>query len=451
MGAAASVVDARHVRIWNNLSALESTSARIQMLETLLVGQEYIASAKQVGIYGSLLSWIAAQRRGEFYAWPDVNPPPPPAVQRPVAVPTQRAQPVVPQQRTPPSQRTSVRAPIANTFRDTTTDVLARVPPPKRALDYLHEAYGVLNIDDSKPLTHEILRSAYKRAATKTHPDKGGSPEAFDAVTRAFLYVQEVLNKLIPKTASDGSDPRFTAPVTIDEALKARGITKTAPAPKGAARLEDAPPVALNPKKLDMTLFNKLFEENRLPDPEGDDGYGDWLKSNDAPTTISDSSSQSLRSKFNSDVFHKTFETEALRQSRESSAVTKYNQPAELVLAPTFGTELGGERPAQYTRQAGGGAGIGYTDLKYAYGDGATFSQQVTNVSLDGRPKNLEEAKREYGSAPRALTADEMATAAAFDRAKERAEEDRRKRLAARDVDAEALHSRLQKRLMIQQ
>jgi hypothetical protein len=89
--------------------------------------------------------------------------------------------------------------------------------------------------------------------------------------------------------------------------------------------------------------------------------------------------------------------------------------------------------------------------LKYAYGDGATFSQQVTNVSLDGRPKNLEEAKREYGAAPRALTADELATAAAFDRAKERAEEERRKRLATRDVDAEALHARLQKRLMIQQ
>jgi hypothetical protein len=403
------------------------------MLETLLVGQEYIASAKQVGIYGTLLAWIAAQRRGEFYAWPEVNRPVP--LQRPI-ISTQR--PVVP-----------VQQPVQRAVN--TSDALARVPPPKRALDYLHEAYGVLNIDDSKPLTHEILRTAYKRAATKAHPDKGGTPEAFDAVTRAFLYVQEVLNKLIPKTAADGSDPRFTAPVTMDEALKARGVTKTAPAAKGVARLEDAPPVALNPKKLDMTLFNKLFEENRLPDPEGDDGYGDWLKSNDGPGAISETSSQTLRSKFNSDVFHKTFETEALKQSRESSAVAKYNQPAELVLAPTFGTELGGERPAQYTRQAGGGAGIGYTDLKYAYGDGATFSQQVTNVSLDGRPKNLEEAKREYGTAPRALTADEMATAAAFDRAKERAEEERRKRMATRDVDAEALHARLQKRLMIQQ
>ena len=89
MGAAASTVDARHVRIWQNLSSLESASARIQMLETLLVGQEYVATAKRLGIYSSLLSWIAAHRRGEFYPWPEVNIQPPPQIQRPVAAPTQ--------------------------------------------------------------------------------------------------------------------------------------------------------------------------------------------------------------------------------------------------------------------------------------------------------------------------------------------------------------------------
>jgi hypothetical protein len=326
-----------------------------------------------------------------------------------------------------------------------TVHTVAVVPPPKRALDVLHESYAVLGLDDNKPLTHESLKYAYKRAALAAHPDKGGSPDQFDEVTRAFTYLEEVLLKLLPKTATDGSDPRFTVAVTVENAKRSRG-----PATSGVLELEDAAPVALNSKKLNMTVFNQLFEENKLPDPDKDDGYGDWLKSTDAETSVSDTS-QTLRSKFNSDVFHKTFETEARKQAGASSAVTKYNQPAELVLAPTFGTELGGERPSQYTRQAGGGAGIGYTDLKYAYGEGATFSQQINNVSLDGRPKNLEEAKREYGSAPRALTTEEAATVAAFDRAKERAEEERRKRVAARDVDAESVHARLQKRLMIQQ
>jgi hypothetical protein len=44
--------------------------------------------------------------------------------------------------------------------------------------------------------------------------------------------------------------------------------------------------------------------------------------------------------------------------------------------------------------------------------------------------KNLEEAKREYNSAPRALTAEEAAAVASFERAKEHAEAQRRQRLA---------------------
>ena len=105
-------------------------------------------------------------------------------------------------------------------------------------------------------------------------------------------------------------------------------------------------------------------------------------------------------------------------------------------------------RPALYTR-APGAAGIGYTDLKYAYGDGSTFSQEIADVSLEGRPKNVEEAKREYAGAPRALNPEEAAAVAAFDRAKQAAEEARQRRVAARDVDAESAHQKLQRGLML--
>jgi hypothetical protein len=44
---------------------------------------------------------------------------------------------------------------------------------------------------------------------------------------------------------------------------------------------------------------------------------------------------------------------------------------------------------------------------------------------------------------------DEAAAVAAFDRAKQVAEEDRQRRMAARDVDAETAHNRLQKRLLV--
>lgn len=453
MGAAASAFDPRHVRIWNNLSSLESPAARIQMLDTLFSAQEYVNSAKRAGLYASLLQWKAAYMRGEYYPWPgsaSAPPaqsygalgPPPPSITR---APASHAPPPFAQGPTTFAQQQQ-RAPTLRISDAPRQQQLAVVPPPKRALDVLHESYRLLGLDDSKPLTHDGLRSAYKRAALRVHPDKGGSPEAFDAVTRAFTYIQEVLNKLIPKTATDGNDPRFTTAVNPETALKARGIYPTAPAPEGTPQLADAPPIALNPKKLDMNLFNKLFEENKLPDPDGDDGYGDWLKSQDT----TGATNTAMRGKYNADLFNKMFTENAAKSASKQEALAKYAPPADLVLSPGFGVELGRSRPAQFTKTAvTGGKGLDYTDLKFAYGEGSTFSQEVANVSMDGRPKTLEEAKREYGSAPGAMTAEQAAAVAAFDRSRELAEQQRRQRLAAQDVDAESLHARMQQRLLI--
>ena len=436
MGVAHSSMDPRHVRIWSNLSSLDSVDARLSTLDTLFSGAEFVTAAKRAGLYAPLLSWMAATRRGEYAMWPGASA-------------TTGAAGTTGTTATRPPLPPSARGPtlsIHDKPARNTVHTVSVVPPPKRALDVLHESYAVLSLDDSKPLTHEALKQAYKRAALAAHPDKGGSPAQFDAVTRAFTYIEEVLLKLLPKTATDGSDPRFTVAVTLDNAKKSRG-----PTTPGVAELEDKAPVALNPKKLNMTVFNQLFEENKLPDPDKDDGYGDWLSTQDSsgPKTH-----EGLRAKFNADVFHKTFADEQRarlegdKSKGKDTTMSKYQAPAEMVLAPGFGTELGGGRPALYTR-APGAAGIGYTDLKYAYGDGSTFSQEIADVSLEGRPKNVEEAKREYAGAPRALNPEEAAAVAAFDRAKQAAEEARQRRVAARDVDAESAHQKLQRRLML--
>jgi len=422
------------------------------MLNTLLEGQEYVVAAKRAGIYADLLGWAGATRRGEFFAWPTpyAAPAAPSAIR---ANPSVFPPPAV-MTKTPATHRAPAAPPVANT--------LARVAPPKRALDVLHESYELLGLDDSTPLTHERLRAAYKRAAVRAHPDKGGSAEAFDAINRAFGYIEEVLNKLLPKTATDGADPRFTVVVSPDSAARARGDYipgSVAAAPSDALRIEDAPQIALNPKKLDLALFNKLFEENRLPDPDAD-GYGDWLKSSEGRNDMASARAGSVsKTNFNS-VF-----VESARASTSASApkdtLAQYKPPSDLVLSPGFGVTLGGDRPDQYTKATGSlsdGRGIAYTDLKHAYGDGSTFSQEVADTgmlgldksaALPGRASSFEAAKREYGSAPRALTAEESAAVAAFDRARETAETARRARMAARDVDTERAHNALKNRLLI--
>ncbi len=450
-------IDPRHLRIWNNLNAIQSDQSRIQMLDTLFAAQEYVNAAKRAGIYAMVLQWMAAVKRGEFAMWPGHQALSQPSGNRQqdprFATQTQDPRFAASQQsdlRYLAAQQQDPRYPTMNPPRKIIKEnnELANVPPPKRALDTLHDSYRVLGIDDTKPLTHEVLKSAYRKASVKAHPDRGGSPEAFDTVTRAFLYLEEVLNKLIPRTATDGNDARFTAPVTKEAAMKAReglfpsekrtgGSTSGLPEIEDRPRAPEKPPVSLNPKNLNMTVFNQLFEENRLPDPQND-GYGDWLKSNgqDARTQSHDA----LRGKFNADVFNKVF----AEQSGQANQLAKYTSPDAVTL--TGGTELGAGRPAQFTAPMG--SRTKYTDLKYAYGEGSTFSQEVAGVKTETR--NFDQIKRERESAPVALSQEEMAAIQSIEHQRKLAEQERQRRVAAHDVDAENVYTRMQRRLMIQ-
>ncbi len=486
MGNVASV-DPRHARIWQNLATLQSNQTRMQMLDTLMVGGEYVNAAKRAGIYANVLQWIAAYRRGESPQWPWATvlqqpqqhysqqfTPAPSRSQVPQQAPQQSTYPTPHAQTGPrtishvmqpqyqhaphashaPHTMPNIQMPIMNEPRKVVKEnTLATVPPPKRALDTLHESYRILKIDDTRPLTHESLRLAYKKAAAKAHPDRGGSAEEFDEVTRAFLYLEEVIHKLIPKGATDGEDPRFKQAVTKEAAIKAREgpLTKYdadeaahrmrehASAASAASREE--PKIALNPKNLNMSVFNKLFEENRLPDPD-QDGYGDWLKSSGEDRRLQNESQ--LRSKFNADVFNKTFAEQGItRGDVGNGGLTKYQAPD--AITHHGGTELGAGRPSHYISPLG--AKTGYTDLKFAYGEGSTFSQDVVGIKEEKR--NLDAMKRERESAPTPLTAEEQRMLDAIDRQKAAAEEERRRRLAVHDVAAEDVYAKMQRRLMI--
>ena len=422
MGAGLSTADPRHIRIWNNLCALTSIEARYKMLETLLAGPEYVSAAKYAGIYANILQWRASVQRGEPAHWPGT------------AVLTH----------TPPSHAFSPPS------RTTTT--LATVTPAKRAMDYLHEAYEVLGLDDSAPLTLEALKIAYKKSALRAHPDKGGNPALFDAVSRAYTYIEEILNKLIPRAAGRATD----APVTIEQANAHRSLPVrpvSTPfghedAPSGTLQVEDRAPVSLNAKNLNMTVFNKLFDEHRLPDPDRDDGYGDWLKASGEAEPRTHKAAEALRGKFNADKFRSVFQEElSARPRAPESALQRYRQPEALALRATGATEIGGGRPDHFTKHMGSDGGLAYTDLKYAYGEGSTFSQEVADASTASKTYHQLEAER--ASAPVELSPEEHAAVQAVERARQHAELERQRRLAAGDTNAERAYEKMKGRLMI--
>ncbi len=418
-------IDPVHLRIYKNILNLQSPGTRVQMIQTSMAGPEYVASMKRAGVYPALLGYISAVQRGE----------------RPPLLPGERTGIVVPE--TNPAN-TSQRDTATNQVmmrgggstlvkRDAVpTDpykMVAKTGSNEKAMTYFSSCLRVLNLQEEVALTEEALKAAYKKSATRAHPDKGGSEEAFEAVTRAYAYLSDILKRI---RGGRTKESVVEAPEKLTSGRK-----------EEAKAWEQMEPVRLNPKNLNMDAFNKMFEQTRMPDPE-DEGYGDWLKD----STGADSGPK-FSGKFNRDVFHKMFEDEVKKSTRGRGDNVNGHQLAvmntqAITLAPTMGVELGRDRPADFT--APYNANFQYTDLRNAYTSESTFSGQVADVRVENR--TFDQYSSERKSAPRALADHELEAVQAAERAAEERERQRKLRAAQQDNMAEQYFERM-KRLVI--
>jgi hypothetical protein len=362
------------------------------MLETLLAGQEYVASVKQAGLYGPVLSYISSIRRGEAAFLPGEKPAPG----------QQQLQHYndsggygghAGQQR--PSSTFVNRGPVSHSAQ--AQQIIHRSGDPgehAKAITFFSQCLQILGLEEEVALNEDALKAAYKKASLRAHPDKGGSEQAFDQVTRAYAYLGEILRRV-----RGGRNEM----VNVSEESPARLVGARE---QNSEQWKMAEPVKLNPKSLNMNLFNKVFEETRLPDPDGD-GYGDWLK--DANSNSGNSQNSKFNGKFNRTVFNEAFENEIKSRNSVNSGngggrTLANRQPEALTMAPNLGIELGRERPEDFT-----GAnlnGLKYTDLKKAYTEESTFSHQVSDVRVHN--KSFDSAASERKSAPAPLSSAEM-------------------------------------------
>jgi curved DNA-binding protein CbpA len=409
----ANSFDPAHVRIYNNILHIQSPGTRIQMIQTLLAGPEYVSSMKRSGVYAHLLAYVSSVQRGE----------------RPALLPGERTGAIVQDQ---PVQNTSSRDTNTNqvvlrgggaAINDPYKRV-AKTGANEKAMSYFSSCLKVLSLTDEVALTEESLKSAYKKAATKAHPDKGGNDEAFEAVTRAYAYLSDILNRIKGGRTKEGV---VEAPERLTQ-----GRTED------AKSFQHVEPVRLNPKNLNLDAFNKMFEQTRLPDPDGE-GYGDWLKD-----SAGAESGPKFSGKFNRDVFHQMFEEEVKKSNRGRGDNINTHQLAvmstqPMILAPTMGVELGRDRPADFT--AAYNANLQFTDLRNAYTSESTFSGQVSDVRVENR--TFDQYQTEYKSAPKALRDHEMEAVHAFERQTDIREKNRQLRAAQQDADASNFFDRM--------
>jgi curved DNA-binding protein CbpA len=443
MGQIQSQLDPRHIGIYKKLLAIQNHTTRLQMIDTCLGDPSLVQTAKFAGVYGAILQYAASVRHGGPPApLPGENGhgqgqgqvlSPPQIQNRPPQPPAQLS--YHPQAFQTPSQTSTQITSSARPQRD----VYQEVAKPKRsekALGFFSACLKVLNIHEEVALTEDILKAAYKKAVIKAHPDKpGGSEAAFDAVTRAYAYLMDIL-RLVKgaqtKVAGGSGSSAVPGLDTVQEQRRSATTEWQMP----------AEPVKLNPKNLNMKVFNEMFEQTRIPDPD-EDGYGDWLKSGEEANAAKMKGAKAFSKDFNREVFNRMFEEEAKGSRQHSTALSVY-APQELTLAVGMGVELGRDRPNDYT--AAPNSKQQFTDLRAAYTTENTVSNKIQGVNVGTRDYTSYKAQRE--KAPDAYSAAEMAQLEAYQTQQKQREEQRRIRAAQEHVTARDYFERM-KQLVI--
>ncbi len=388
-----------HIDMYKNVLQIKSSAQRVSMIQTILLSPEHKESAQKSGIYGHLLHFVTTVNSGGQAKLPGED--------VPVAqVQNNSSTQVTNYQQAPASAKTIIVKPQSN----------------EKAMNYFSACLRILGLEEEVALTEESLKSAYKKAVIRAHPDKqGGSEEEFQAVTKAYAYLGEILKRIHGGRAKEGV---VEAPNAIQNSRSSE-----------AEKWKHVEPVALNPKKLNMQDFNKLFEQTRIPDPD-ESGYGDWLKGNDSVTN-----GPQFSGKFNREVFHKVFEEDAKSKSKTNQHNALMVQ--EMSLASRMGaTELGRGAREDYTIAPHEGK-VAYTDLKKAYTEYNTFSHETANVTYEDR--TFDQVSKARKDAPPPLTDFEMQALQQAEKQAELAEQQRKLRMAQQAVEEQDYFERMKR------
>jgi curved DNA-binding protein CbpA len=410
MGQAASRVSDAHLRIYQNLLSIQSPGTRMQMIDTLLSSPEHSQAFKTAGIYGHMLHYAQQVKAG-------YNPP---------KLPGETSGPSGPSGSSGNSSQTQPARGQSQMTVHKGAQVQSSQKGNEKALNYFSACLRILDLEEEVALTNDALKAAYKKAVIRAHPDKGGSEKEFEAVTRAYAYLGDILSRIHGGRKVEG---KMEAPTALSNN---RGVE--------AEAWKMVEPVQLNPSKLNLDVFNTMFEKTRIPDPE-ESGYGDWLKGGDASNS---DSGPKFGGKFNRDVFNSMFAEE---QGKKGHSKSNALVAQELSLASRMGfaTELGRTGRDDYT-VAANERGVAYTDLKKAYTEYNTFSHQTANVRVDSR--SLEQVAKDREKAPPPLAGGELAELKQAEEELLRREE-RRKLTMAQEAVAENSYFERMKRLVI--
>ena len=224
------------------------------------------------------------------------------------------------------------------------------------------DPYQILNI--SKNYDEKILKKAYLKAAMKSHPDRGGTPQEFQKVSIAYT----ILTKKLKESQNNHShnELRNESNNYVKSQLNQ---------PKVNVNMTD---------NFDINVFNKIYEDNKISDAY-DEGYGNWIEQNSA---LESRKEKLFQNGFNKDMFNATFEQYKKEKSNQNqNQLIKYQEP-EVRISMSNQDSLMTLGQGKITNFGGTTDNLSYTDYKQAFTDGSTLIDTST-VDINNRVNSI--------------------------------------------------------------
>lgn len=259
------------------------------------------------------------------------------------------------------------------------------------------------------------LKNSYKRLSIQFHPDRpNGNKDKFQLITKCYMYLLERLNSIETENKGftdlkNGFSKYIDNNNETEDRMREQLKSMFVPQKSNNNRYNDInnnSSTYLDPKTqgFNSALFNKLYQENKLWDPN-DDGYDDWFRNgpdneDDKPELFGD--------KFNLNIFNSTFNNYKSK-NKHSNSIIKYDEPNEMVSAMTAFTEIDNTRPIEdFSKPTDAPGSLQYTDLKKAYTGGYNFINP-DNVDSRKEYRNIEDLQKERSNVNYIMTSHEKA------------------------------------------
>ena len=235
---------------------------------------------------------------------------------------------------------------------------LPQLPSAKPKLD----PYKILGI--GKNYDEKTLKKAYLKKAMKAHPDRGGTPQAFQQISIAFTLLQKKLKER--ENNHSHNELRDTARDYYTQQM-------------------NQPKVNVNmTENFDIDVFNQIYEKNKIPDVY-DDGYGNWMNDNPA---LESGQQKLFQNGFNKDMFNATFENYKRESQRKSSECISKISGTEVKISMSNADSIMTLGQGKITDFSGNLDNLSYTDYKQAFTDGSTLID-INSVDTSGRANSI--------------------------------------------------------------